>query len=268
MSGTRPSQTSTAPEVNIINPQTDEDFFAIARSLTSRSTCLKTQTVALIVDRNKKILSWGTNMCCPQDQLYGLPVTECPRMNIETGKSYALCMPVHAEIVACLNAFGINTADRKNLWHFPGFTKRLKEYAGYFETRGAVLYLVGHYWACEECIEFLASVGIEEIKFDDISGGKTKQNYQMQGLEQVREKALDVSGCIMRGVVTVSIQPKKVAAFCRKHNIKRGQVKRLLPAPSNLYIVPVPEGDEEEKAECFKENPDVKNVKIILTQAV
>jgi hypothetical protein len=91
-------------------------------------------------------------------------------------------MPLHAEIAACVNAFGISTASRKSLWHFPGFTLQLRKYEGFFKSRGAIMYLVGHYWACEECINFLKSVGIDEIKFDDLSGGSTKENYRKQGL--------------------------------------------------------------------------------------
>jgi len=268
MSDAPPSQTFPTPEINIVNPQTDEDFFAIGRILAKRnSTCLKTQTAALIVDKYGNIISWGVNMCCPQNQLYGMPVTECPRMDTMTLTSYALCMPLHAEIVACLNAFGISSVDRKSLWHFTGFTKRLKEYEGFFKSRGAVLYLIGHFVVCEECSAFLKTLDIEEIKFDDISGGETRQNYQRQGLDQVPPGAVDVSGCIMRGVVTVSIQPRKIVAFCRRHNIERGRVKRLLPAPSNLYIVPVPKGDEKERAKRFRSDPAVEDAEILLTQS-
>ena len=170
--------------LNIKSPQTDEDFFVIGRELAKlHSTCLKTQTAVLIVDKDKNILSWGVNMCSPQEQLYGLPVTECPREKAQTGSSYALCKPIHAEFVACIKAFGISVEDRKSLWHFPGFTKQLHEYEGFFKSKGAVLYLVGHYWACDECTEFAKSVGIEEIKFDDLSGDKTKESYRRQNLQ-------------------------------------------------------------------------------------
>ncbi|MBI2639801.1 MAG: hypothetical protein HYW90_02825 [Candidatus Sungbacteria bacterium] len=175
------SQNAQAGEPNLIDPTTDQDFFAIGRVLLSRSTCLKTQTAALIVAEGK-IVSWGVNMCCPQDQIYGLPVSECPRMQQETGTFYERCKPIHAEIVAAINAFGISHIDRKTLWHFPGFTLKLMHYAGFFKNKEAVLYLLGHYWACSECVDFLKLIGITEIKFDNLSGGKTLKEYQAKDL--------------------------------------------------------------------------------------
>ena len=257
------TKNAASPKFNIINPQTDEDFFTIGRIIAKRySTCLKTNTAALIVDRNHTILSWGVNMCCPQGQLYGLPVTECPRMDTQTGTSYALCMPLHAEIVACLNAFGIGTADRKNLWHFPGFTKRLREYAGFFKSRGSVLYLIGHYWACDECIDFLRSAGIDEIKFDDLSGGSTLKSYRAQGLAQVDENALNASGTILAGIVTVEIAKKDVGAFCRKHDIDPAEIHPFLDIDS-IFTVSVPEGKERESVSQFRNDPYVKNAHTI-----
>lgn len=250
--------------INIVHPTTDEDFFAIGRFLAKRySTCLKTQTSALIVDKDKRILSWGTNMCCPQGQLYGLPVTECPRLNTQTGSSYALCMPLHAEVVACLNAFGINTADRKNLWHFPGFTRRLREYAGFFQSRNAVLYLVGHYWACDECVDFLKSTGIEEIKFDDLSGGSTLTKYRKQHIANVTEKALDVSGTILHGVITVEIAKKDIPDFCHANKIDPTGIKQFLDL-EDTFIIAVPKGAEREETERLKRDPRVKDAHTIM----
>lgn len=252
-----------AAPINIQNPQSDEDFFTIGRILAERySTCLKTNTASLIVADDKKILSWGVNMCCPQGQLYGLPVSECPRMEATTGTSYALCMPIHAEIVACLNAFGISTADRKNLWHFAGFTRRLREYEGFFKSKGAVLYLVGHYWACEECTDFARSVGIEEIKFDDLSGGKTHEKYREQGISQVGEKALDVSDSILSGIVTVRIVPNKLDNFRRRCRIRKARVS-LLPTQEDMFVVTVRNGNEAERASRFREDPDVLDARTI-----
>lgn len=252
-----------AASINIQNPYSDEDFFTIGRILAERySTCLKTNTASLIVTDDKKILSWGVNMCCPQGQLYGLPVSECPRMEATTGTSYALCMPIHAEIVACLNAFGISTADRKNLWHFAGFTRQLREYEGFFKSKGAVLYLVGHYWACDECIDFARSVGIEEIKFDNLSGGVTREKYREQGISQVGEKALDVSGSILSGIVTVRIAPSKLDDFCRRNRIKKRRVS-LLPTQNDVFVVTVRNGKEVEGVSRFSEDPDVIEARTI-----
>lgn len=247
------------PGVNIATPQTDEDFFSIGRVLAQRhSTCLKTHTATLIVDREKNILSWGVNMCCPQGQLYGLPVQVCPRQDTQTGSAYALCMPIHAEIVACLNAFGISTADRKNLWHFPGFSRRLREYAGFFKHKGAVLYLVGHYWACEECVDFMRSLGIEQIKFDDLSGGSTLRRYRSQELTRTEETSLDASGTILAGIVTVEIAAKDIAAFCRQQRVDPASLKSLRDL-GNIFLVSVPDGKEQEEARRFRGDPRVKD---------
>ncbi len=255
---------------NLINPQTDEDFFAIGRLLLSRSTCLKTQTASLIV-AGGRVVSWGVNMCCPQDQIYGLPVAECPRMDKETGTHYELCKPVHAEIVAAINAFGISHIERKSLWHFPGFTLKLKYYEGFFKSKDAVMYLLGHYWACQECIDFLKLIGITEIKFDDLSGGKTLKDYRTKNLTGQDPSALDVSGCIVEGIVTVRIAVKDLADFCTRQNIN---LKKLHPfgvidgiTTEDFYLVEVGKGNEQARAELFKKDPAVKEAGVLFAKA-
>lgn len=255
---------------NLIDPETDKDFFAIGRLLLSRSTCLKTQTAALIV-ANGVIVSYGINMCCPQDQLYGLPVAECPRLSKETGTYYELCKPIHAEIVAAINAFGISHIDRKTLWHFPGFTLKLKHYEGFFKNKDAKLYLLGHYWACQECIDFLKLIGITEIKFDDLSGGKTLQEYKTKDLTG-RDHAVDVSGCIVEGIVTVRIAAKDLADFCARQNVN---LKKLHPfgvidgiTTEDFYLVEVDKGNEHARAELFKKDPAVKETSILLFRKI
>lgn len=168
-----------APHAVLGKPKTDEEYFAICRWLLRYSTCAKTQTAALIV-QNGEIISIGANVCCPQGQLYGLPVNECPRMEKATGTWYEFCKPIHAEIVACLNALGSSAVERKSLWHFPRFTLRFLHYQGFFKD--ATLYLVGHYWACDECVAFAKLIGITEIKFDNLSGGETLARYQSKKL--------------------------------------------------------------------------------------
>lgn len=255
----QPANANAPPKLNITNPQTDEDFFAIGRFLAQRySTCLKTNTAALIVSDEKQIISWGVNMCSPQGQLYGIPVTECPRQNAVTGTSYAICMPMHAEIVACLNAFGINTATKQTLWHFAGFSRRLKEYCGFFGAKGAVMYLVGHYWACEECKQFLAEAGITDIKFDDLSGGSTLKQYRERGISDVPKHSLDVSGSILSGIVTVQIAPNKLPEFCKRNSLAIEQIK-LFPTQDDIFVIPVENGQEATLIKRFKDDPDVRN---------
>jgi len=255
-------------KVNIINPETDEDFFAIGRLLLNRSTCLKTQTVALITE-GKKIVSWGVNMCCPQGQVYGLPVTECPRVNRETGSYYELCKPIHAEIVAAINAFGISHVEQKSLWHFPGFTLKLVCFQDFFKHRSAKLYLLGHYWACQECVDFLKMIGITEIKFDDLSGGKTLKEYRVKDLTGV-DHALDVSGCIVEGIVTVNIRSEDVASFCERHGIDNQAMKPFpgakYEAEPGFFMVAVPNGTEADRALSFKKDCVVKSASVLLAK--
>lgn len=265
----------TSKKLNLINPETDEDFFAIGRILLSCSTCLRTQTAALIVAEGK-IVSWGVNMCCPQDQIYGLPVAECPRTNKETGTFYELCKPIHAEIVAAINAFGISHIDRKTLWHFPGFTLKLKHYEGFFKNKKATLYLLGHYWACQECIDFLKLVGITEIKFDDLSGGKTLKEYRAKDLTG-KDLGVDVSGCIVSGIVTIRIEPPKLGEFCRRHDLQNADITPLPPADSFsdrsdltekiLYLIRVPQGSEASRAKDFKDDPAIEEAGVLLQKS-
>lgn len=77
----------------------------------------------------------GTNYC-------GTPQPACPRDGMPTGVGYHLCrevcrQPAHAEINAVL--------------------------AAGLAARGAVLYLEGHFYACEPCKEFCAAAGVVEI---------------------------------------------------------------------------------------------------------
>ncbi|MDO8558198.1 MAG: hypothetical protein Q7S09_03345 [bacterium] len=251
----------------IVHPKIDEDFFAIGHVLLSRSTCLKTQTAALIV-QDGKIVSYGYNMCCPQDQLYGLPVVECPRMQTQTGAAYELCKPIHAEIVAVINAFGIGHVDRKTLWHFPGFTNKLAGYRDFFRGK-AILYLLGHYWACEECVAFLKYVGITEIKFHDMSGGATLQKYRSQNLTGL-ENALDVSGCILNGIVSVVIESGRVAEFCTRNSVDKKDVHELSvgesPKEGHLLFIQVAHGTEKDRVTAFGKDAVVKEARILLTK--
>ena len=258
-----PESVAVDKQPDLVSPKVDVDFFAIGRVLLQRSTCLKTQTAALIVV-DKEIISWGVNMCCPQNQVYGLPVIECPRMNKETGTYYELCKPIHAEIVAAINAFGISHIDRKTLWHFPGFTIKLHNYAGFFKSKNAKLYLLGHYWACQECIDFLKMIGITEIKFDDLSGGNTLHEYRTKDLTG-KDHAVDVSGCIVTGVVTVTLEPEELQNFCLRQGVKSEEVHVLPNAieNGNLYLVSVPVGNEALKANSFEKDPAIREARVL-----
>ena len=244
-------------------PKTDEEFFALAREILKNSTCLKTQTAALIVDRTGRIISWGVNMCCPQGQLYGLPVPECPRTDKKTGQFYELCKPIHAEFVACINAFGISAIERRDLWHFPGFTNKLVKYRGFFE--GATLYLVGHYYACAECVDFTKLIGISEIKFDDLSGGATLKKYASRNLTDRDPAAADASGHILEGIVTVRLlESESLEAFCVRNGLQLSSISPIFgessPRVKNYFILRVPTGEEKNRAETLKADSSVEQV--------
>lgn len=70
------------------------------------------------------------------------PQDVCPRASMPTGQGYELCksvcdQPAHAEVNAC-NAAGA-------------------------DARGSVLYLEGHYYACDPCAAHAKAAGVVEI---------------------------------------------------------------------------------------------------------
>lgn len=108
-----------------------------------KSTCLKLNTGAIIVN-NGRIVGVGWNMCSPGEGVFchGEKVEECARMNLPSGQGYELCKPIHAEVMAVLNA-------------------------GIQNCKGAVLYLSGHYYACWNCESTVRFAGVKEIKIRD-----------------------------------------------------------------------------------------------------
>jgi deoxycytidylate deaminase len=156
------------------------------RGALRNSTCLKTQTAAAIV-KEGKILSMGSNLCAPSGQEYGERISFCPRMATKTGTGYELCSPVHAEVMACLNIRPNRSP--AELGRFAGHL-RLKEseiLSAFTEgelrlLNGSTLYLVGHYWACENCEYVVRTVGAKEIKLDTITGEETKKAYEIKNL--------------------------------------------------------------------------------------
>lgn len=165
----------------------EDEVWARVRSTLSASNCLKTQTAAAIVrydpDKEKyRVLSLGSNSCAPKGHEYGAELETCPRAAIKTGTNYELCAPLHAERMACLNirpdrdntevlrfASHLDISENETLSAFTGEEQD--------KLRGASLYLVGHYWACDGCVSFLKTVGITDIKLDKLSADKTKENY-------------------------------------------------------------------------------------------
>lgn len=163
-------------------------IFKDARAASKNSTCVKTQTGAVIV-KDGKTVSFGFSLCAPDGAKYGDEISECPRMKIKTGANYELCNPVHAEVMTALNIR--KGRPQAELARFAGHLNPGKEeILGAFSKdelavlSGSELYLVGHYWACDNCVKFLGTVGIpkENIKFDPITGSETKARYESGGI--------------------------------------------------------------------------------------
>ena len=96
-------------------------------------TCAKQTTIAIVKKGNKFVV--GTNWCAA-------PQGECPRKDMPTGVGYELCKDVckqhaHAEVDAC-------------------------EKAGTL-AREATLYLIGHYYCCDDCKKVMKEAGIKKI---------------------------------------------------------------------------------------------------------
>lgn len=94
------------------------------------SNCQKKKTSCLIL-KSGKVVTSHSNHCEP-------PNGKCQRLKTTTGKEYGLCNSTHAE---------------------QNCAKYMKENNLY----GGVAFLYGHYYACEECVESLKSVGVTEI---------------------------------------------------------------------------------------------------------
>jgi deoxycytidylate deaminase len=95
------------------------------------------------------------------------PQATCPREGMPTGVGYELCrsicdQPAHAEVNACLTAGDA--------------------------ARGGVLYLEGHYYACDNCKRIAAAHGVEIVI------GAPPPASAMSGCAQDRETGLGPKG--------------------------------------------------------------------------
>jgi deoxycytidylate deaminase len=102
-----------------------------------KGKCAKLTTIAIIINNGQFWI--GSNYC------YN-PQKECPRGKLPTGEGYELCKEIcdqkyHAEVDACINA-GIN-------------------------TDGGDLYLIGHYYCCNDCKKVMKEFGIKNIYIFD-----------------------------------------------------------------------------------------------------
>lgn len=118
-----------------MNDLTLEEIYPIMSSIPrDKRKCAKQETIAVIITPELKIFV-GTNWC-------ENPQTECPKKDLPTGVGYEMCRDIckqhaHAEVDAC-------------------------EKAGEF-AYGADLYLIGHYYCCDNCKKVMEEYGIRNV---------------------------------------------------------------------------------------------------------
>ena len=146
----------------------DDYYLNIAESVIQRSTCLRRQYGAIIVN-NDEVISTGYNGA-PRGRKNCIDLGGCTReaMNIPSGQRYELCRSVHAEANAIISA-----ARRDML--------------------GATLYLVGREakdgsllhdaTSCSMCRRLIINAGIERVVIRN-----TETEYSMVHVEDwIRE---------------------------------------------------------------------------------
>jgi len=116
----------------------DNPFMAEAEKMSESTGCAKQATGAVIV-REGKIIGRGCNA--------GKKVDVCPRVlnNSKTGEDYHYCKEAclqegHSEVTSINNAIA-NAQD----------------------TKGADLYLYGHWWCCQDCWGAMDAAGIANV---------------------------------------------------------------------------------------------------------
>ena len=120
-------------------PSWDDYFLEIAKVVASRSTCIRKNVGAVIVDERKKIKSTGYNGP-PHNVKSCLEKGHCFRIknNIESGTQYETCRSIHAEQNAIIQA-------------------------GEEKSMGASLYVYGHDFVCILCKRFILQAGIVRV---------------------------------------------------------------------------------------------------------
>lgn len=116
----------------------DKYFFEIAKAVSSKSKCLSKQYGAIIVNKDKIVISTGFN-----GTPFGvLDCEKCPRLadeNYMPGKDYDSCRSIHAEENAIV-------------------------FAGREKAKGGVMYLYGPLSPpCVRCKRLIINVGIERV---------------------------------------------------------------------------------------------------------
>ncbi|MBI4812108.1 hypothetical protein HY798_01490 [Candidatus Falkowbacteria bacterium] len=112
------------------------EFMDEAKKISEESICVKQPTAAVVVKKG---------MVIGRSSIAGVKTNYCPRWSSPTGKNYEFCTEIckkdyHAEESAVKNA-------KKN---------------GH-DTKGADLYLYGHWWCCKPCWDAMIAGGINNV---------------------------------------------------------------------------------------------------------
>jgi dCMP deaminase len=120
----------------------DEYYMALAQTVSLRSTCIRRQYGAIIVSTGDHILSTGYNGAA-RNEPHCLNIgCERERLNVPKGERYELCVSVHAEANAIIQAA-----------------------RGGVSINGATLYVNGT--PCKMCWRLIKNAGINEVVFID-----------------------------------------------------------------------------------------------------
>lgn len=100
----RPHVVEPDPGLNIKRPSWDEYFLKIALDVSRRSTCLR-RSYGAVITKDNIIISTGYNGA-PRGETHCTDSLICVReeLNIPKGERYELCVAVHAECNAIINA--------------------------------------------------------------------------------------------------------------------------------------------------------------------
>lgn len=117
----------------------DEYFMDIAKTVSTRSNCLRAQVGAIIVGEDKKIKATGYNGT-PSKVISCAEKGFCFRIanNIPSGTRYETCRSIHAEQNAIIQA-------------------------GQDRSMGADMYVWGHNFICVLCKRFIVQAGIKNV---------------------------------------------------------------------------------------------------------
>ena len=141
-------------------PDWDEYFLNIAQEVGKRSTCLRRHYGAIIV-KDKSIVSTGYNGA-PRGEANCIDTGLCERerLHVPKGERYELCVAVHGEQNAIINADPLR-------------------------MKGATIYIVGINVAdgtfasgapCLMCRRMIKNAQIDKVIYRDIDGGIVSRN--------------------------------------------------------------------------------------------